>query len=286
MFTYCPYSDQDLRHDRTTSEHIIPLSLGGANGFEVRVDADLNAKLGSELDGQLANEFFIAMRRTAFDARGHSGKEPWATIRDARYGPDDRPAQVHFHRRHGIRLWDALDREENFGGGEIHISTTMDIDLPVRFAAKVGLAAGYFTYGKTFRDCVDHHQLRQVMTTDPAKLQSDNGTFQAIAKSIHARVDSYLFETPSMSDWKLLVLRKFCELANCSTVVLVPGPDSFQVTVGILGQFMATINVPADTARFPNEGDFRWGHVLLSKNKSLSRTSWFRAFSDAVGHAL
>ena len=285
MFTYCPYSDQDVRHDRTTTEHIIPLSLVGANGFEIRVDADLNAKLGSQLDGQFANEFLIALRRTEFDARGHSGKEPWAKTKDARYGPDDRPAQVQIHRRHGIRIWDALDREEKPGGGTIRFSTKLNIDLHVRFAAKVGLAAGYYAYGRTFRDCVDHHQLRQLMTTDPARLQSNDETFRANAKSINARVDSYLFDTPSMSDWRLLALRKFCEHANGSTVVLVPGPDSFQVTVGILGQFIATIKVPADTERLPNDGDFHWGHAILCKDRKLSRKSWFKALSDSVGHA-
>ncbi|MDD9991209.1 MAG: hypothetical protein OXP75_05385 [Rhodospirillales bacterium] len=286
MSTYCPYTDREVSHDTTTSEHIIPLSLGGVNGFEIRVNANFNSKLGSELDGQLANDFFIAMRRTKYDSRGHSGKEPWATIKNARYGPDDRPAHVHIHRKHGIRIWDALDQEEKSGGGKIRFSTTLNVGLPVRFAAKVGLAAGYYAYGNKFRDCVDHHQLRQIMTIDPAKLQSDNDTIQAIAKKFKARVDSYLHETPSPSDWKLLALRNFCASVDGSTVVLVPGPNSFQVTVGILGQFIATINVPANTERFPNEGDYHWGHVMVSKDKTLSRASWFRTLSDTVDHVL
>ena len=148
--TYCPYTDQDLHYEKTSSEHIIPLALGGSNGFELRVDASFNTKLGSELDGQLANEFLIAMRRTKYDARGHSNKEPWATGKNATYGVDDRPAQVRIHRKHGIRLWDALDREEKSGKGTIRINATLNIDLPIRFAAKVGLAAGYYAYGKVF----------------------------------------------------------------------------------------------------------------------------------------
>lgn len=284
MLTYCPYTDRDLRHDRTTSEHIIPLSLGGTNGFEIHADKDFNSRLGSELDGQLANEFLIAIRRTKYDARGHSRREPWATVKNASYGPDDRPAQVRFHRKHGIRLWDALDREEKPGKGEIRISTRLNIDLPVRFAAKVGLAAGYYAYGDDFRDCVDHHQLRQVMTIDPANLPSHEAAFQAIATRVKARVDSYLLEPPSGDDWKQLVLRRFCASVDGSTVVLVPGPNSFQITVGILGQFIATIMVPANTERFSNEADYHWGHVMLVKNKILSRASWFRTLSDAVGH--
>ena len=112
MIIYCPYTDRDLHCEKSTSEHIIPLALGGANGFQLPVDATFNAKLGSELDGKLANEFLIAIGRTKYDARGHSGKEPWATIKNANYGVDNRPAQVRIHRKHGIQLWDALDREE------------------------------------------------------------------------------------------------------------------------------------------------------------------------------
>ena len=75
----CPYTDQELPKSKTNSEHIIPLALGGVNGFNVHVDRDFNSQLGSELDGSLANEFLWALRRTEYDARGHSGREPVAT---------------------------------------------------------------------------------------------------------------------------------------------------------------------------------------------------------------
>ena len=283
MLTYCPYTNRDIVHERTTTEHIIPLALGGTNGFEILVDAEFNSKLGSELDGRLSNEFLIAMRRTKYDARGHSRKEPWVTIKNASYGDDNRPAQVRVHRKHGIRLWDARDRQEKFGKGTIRINTTLNIDLPVRFAAKVGLAAGYYAYGKIFRDLVDHHHLRQVMMIDPAKLESDDDKYLATAKSVKARVDSYLHDMPSDNNWELLVLRQFCTNAEGSVVVLLPGANFFQITVGILGQFIATINVPANTNSFPNEADYHWGHVMLVKEGTLSRTSWFQCMKDVAG---
>lgn len=115
MLAYCPYTNRGIDRERTTAEHIIPLALGGTNGFEIPVDAEFNSKLGSELDGQLSNEFLIAMRRTKYNARGHSGNEPWATIKKPSYGADDRPAQVRIHRKHGIRLWDVQDRQEKSG---------------------------------------------------------------------------------------------------------------------------------------------------------------------------
>ena len=271
---YCPYTDRDIPKENSSPEHIIPLALGGANGLEVRVDAASNSALGSALDGKLANEFFMAIRRTEYDARGHRGKEPWAISKNASYGDDARPAQIHLHRRHGLKVWDVRDWEEKKGAGEIRFNTTLNIDLPVRFTAKVGLAAGYFAYRDFFREHVDHQQLRQIMLIDPATLERSESMDQIAADDVTARVDHYLYEPPSESDWKLLALRRFCSYVKGSVVVLVPGPNSFQVTVGILGQFLATIGVPANTKSFPNEGDYYWGHEISVVKGKVVRRSW------------
>ena len=122
------------------------------------------------------------------------------------------------------------------------------------------------------------------MMIDPAKLDSEDAAIQAVAKNVTARVDSYLYETATESDWKLLVLRQICSNVEGSVVVLLPGPNFFQVTVGILGQFIGTINVPANTDRFPNEADYHWGHVILMTNKTLSRRSWFKCMNEFVGN--
>jgi hypothetical protein len=68
---YCPYTDAELEPEQTNSEHIIPLALGGVNGFEIPVDAAFNCRLGSTLDGALANEFVFGMRGAT--ARNHHG---------------------------------------------------------------------------------------------------------------------------------------------------------------------------------------------------------------------
>ena len=75
---YCPYVDQDIPAAQANREHIIPLSLGGTNSLEVPVDSAFNSKMGSVLDGAIAKEFLFALRRTEYDARGHSGKKPIA----------------------------------------------------------------------------------------------------------------------------------------------------------------------------------------------------------------
>ena len=280
---YCPYTDQDLPERETSFEHIIPLALGGANGLELRVDARFNASSGSELDGQLANEFFFALRRTEYDARGHSGKEPWATIRHATFGEDDRPAQVHFHRKRGLRVWDARDQEERTGVGTVRISTTLNLDLPLRFAAKVGLAAGYFAYRDLFRTHVDHHQLRKLMLIDPAKQRSPGQEPHDANDVVRARVDSYLDDPPTKSEWKRIVLRNFCSTLDGSVVALIPGPKSFHITVGILGQYLGSVSVPADTRSFPNEGHLHWGHAISVVQNTVERRSWYSCMQQWAG---
>ena len=249
---YCPYTDRDLPEHDTNSEHIIPLALGGINGFELPVGASFNSEVGSGLDGALANEFLWALHRTKFDARGHSGKEPTATIKHATYGQDERLAQVHFHHKKGLRVWDVRDRELKEHVGSIHISTAFNVDLPIRFTAKVALAAGYYVYGDLFREFVDHRQLRDVMNTDLAELDLNKSPSELGMDHLTLRVDKWMMEAPTDLDSNLLWLRLFCSSVEGSVVVLMPGKDCFGVGVGLLGQYLGMVNVPADTERFPN----------------------------------
>ncbi len=269
---YCPYSDRELPEHKTNREHIIPLALGGVDGFAISVDAVVNSHLGTTLDGPLANELLFALRRTKYNARGHSGKEPLATIKNASHGSDNRPAQVSFHSKKGLNIRDARDRKEvTKSVGAFRISTSLNIDLPLRFTAKVALAAGYYVYGNLFRDHVDHHRLRHAMNTDPAKLDLRN--LAALGpEHFTLGVDSYLHEPPTDED--VTILRAFCSTVRGSVVVLMPGPDCFGTGVGILGQYLGMIIVPAKTTAFPNDGDYAWGHVVASVDGMLRRCSW------------
>ncbi len=188
---YCPYTDREIPVEKSNSEHIIPLSLGGVSGFEIPVDRGFNSRVGSELDGRLSNEFLWALVRTRHDSRGHSGKKPFAIIKTAQYGKDDRLAQVYFHQREGLRVWDVRNRKYMRGKGRIQISTTLNIDMP--------------------------------------------------------------------------------------------GRDCFGVGVGLLGHYLAMVNVPARTDSFPNEGDFAWGHVVKIVDKKLKRCSWVEGLRRWTG---
>ena len=281
---YCPYTDKDISEAQSSREHIIPLSLGGVDGFEIPVDHTFNSEVGSKLDGALANEFLFALKRTKFDARGHSGKKLVARIKSATYGEDSRPAQIDFHSKERLRVWDSRDREVKERVPKFNISLSIDIDLPIRFAAKVALAAGLYAYGDSFREHVDHQQFRDVMNTDLSKLDLVKAPADLGLGHLTLQVDSYLREMSyEPENDGLNSIRAFCSSLKGSVVVLAPGPDSFGVSVGVLGQYVATVIAPAKTHTFPNDGDYAWGHVLAITGKKLRRYSLVDGLSQWAG---
>ena len=281
---YCPYTDRDIPEGQSSPEHIIPLSLGGINGLEISVDSAVNSQVGSKLDGALGNEFLFALKRTKFDTRGHSGKKPVALIRKATYGENNRPAQVCFHSNERLKVWDSRDGQFKERVPRFGISVSIDIDLPVRFAAKVALAAGYYVYGDLFRQHVDHRQFRDVMNTDMHKLDFTKTPADLGLGHLTLQVDSYLREIPDEPEYDgLNSIRAFCSSVEGSVVVLAPGYGCFSVGVGILGQYVATVIAPAETDTFPNDGNYAWGHVLAVTGKTLKWCSWVDALSQWVG---
>ncbi len=82
--TYCIYTDKVVSINKTNLEHIIPLGLGGCNGFCIRVDKTKNSALGSHIDGKLSNDFLISLLRRHKDFRGHSGKAPETRLRKSK----------------------------------------------------------------------------------------------------------------------------------------------------------------------------------------------------------
>ena len=281
---YCPYTDRDIPEAQSSPEHIIPLSLGGINGLTIPVASAFNSQVGSKLDGALANEFLFALKRTKFDTHGHSGKKPVALIRKATYGEDSRPAQVRFHSKEGLKVWDSRDGEFKERVPRFEISVSIDIDVPVRFAAKVALAAGYYVYGDLFRQHVDHRQFRDVMNTDLRKLDFTKAPADLGLGHLTLQVDSYLREVPFEPEYDVLnSIRAFCSSVEGSVVVLTPGYGCFGVGVGILGQYVATVIAPAETDAFPNDGNYAWGHVLAVTGKTLKRRSWVDGLSQWVG---
>jgi hypothetical protein len=266
---YCPYSDEVLADDDGSSEHILPLALGGMNGIELPVSRVFNSALGSQLDGAMANDFLTIMKRNQHDVRGHSGKRPVFVAKKAFDAESKAPLQLHLDRRDGLKAWNPITKD--FMSKEtpktIAFNFTLDLDLELRFVAKVALASGYFVYGERFRSKVKHAHLRSMMNTKP----QDMG--DSIFK-IEAHVDTRWTKTENI---RLMALRKICQAVAPSSIIgLVPSKAGLAIFVGILGEYIGMISTPADTAGFPNEGEFDWGHVITFDRSAGPRRASFR----------
>jgi hypothetical protein len=267
---YCPYTDRDLELADTNLEHIIPLSLGGVGAFQIPVCKTANSTVGSLIDGAMSTDFLTMTKRDRYNVRGHSNTEP---VFVAKYcsDPAGTPLRVALGQRSGLEVWSPRDRGyiRDERAKTINVTFSVDADIALRFVAKVALSAGYFAYGELFRRHVKHREFRMIMNHRPPDIDE--------IRSMEALVDDRFSGTQSD---QLQRFRAMCKAAEPNSLVgLVPGHDRFTVFVGILGDYVGLINVPATTAGFPNEGAFRWGHVLVpQKGSGLSRFS----FEDAL----
>ncbi len=71
---FCPYLGDDVDEAQSSLEHVVPESLGGTSGLAIRVDRASNIKLGTAVDGPVAQLF--AGHRVKYNLKGHSGNEP------------------------------------------------------------------------------------------------------------------------------------------------------------------------------------------------------------------
>ncbi len=266
---YCPYSDQDIPEEESSSEHILPLSLGGIDTFEIPVSKKENSAVGSKLDGLLAEDYLIKKSRNKYDVRGHSNKKPYVEFKSAKCAITQKPLNVKFDAVNGVKVWSHRDNKELTGENTLKLSLQVDIDLDLMFVAKVALSAGYFAYGDLFRNYVEHHEFRTIMNNRPNEL-APNKT------PLFARVDSRFSTT---NEGPLEEFRLLCQRVDqpSSIVGLVPGKSNFAVFVGILGNYIGAINVPADTSLFPNCGNYELGHVICTQGRNLVRVSFKRA---------
>lgn len=276
---YCIYLDKEVDHKNMNREHIIPLSLGGANGFEIHVDSQANATMGSDVDAAIANDFFMSFPRSEYDARGHSNKEPFPLAKKSKLVSSDKPVQVAF-KKEQIEVYSPIDRrnlDENEVVGETFQSKfKLDLYSRMRFTAKVALSAGYFIYGDLFRNSVKHNEIRMLMSFD---------------RSTADRKDFEDFETKGWF-WPFPVEAKdkkdhqlFQFLAShlrSSFVLAIPGPSNLGLIVGILGQVVGIINCPAKIDDFPVGNDHDLGHLVSTKGGKMSRMSYRELVRNAA----
>lgn len=265
-----------------TAEHIIPLSLGGSDQFCIPVERDFNTKVGSKIDGALANDFLTLMRRREFDARGHSNKTPEVVLKRSQLGDEKRPVQVTLRGKEDMLVWDAMTKRylspHEIAENQISSQFKLDRHDRTRFLAKVALSAGYFIYGELFRTHVRHHELRALMHFNSASKREDFKNF-----GLRAYDEFSSARKADVGQNELLGF--FCQFLNGSCVIAGLGPSNVVISVGILGKWIGSLNVPAVTDSFPIEGEHDLGHVVALQNGKMVRLSYRQLAKQAYDAA-
>lgn len=279
---YCPYTDKDIPENQANSEHIIPLALGGLNGFEIMVDAEYQSKLGSDIDGKLANDFLVQFKRRDAYSRGHSGKECVPISKKATLGDSKRPVRAEFAKG-GLQFWDPREKRyltgSEFGGQVLTATVKINTEVRLRFVAKTALSSGYFLFDEIFRNHVAHKGLRLLMNCGPSSPPKN-------AKSLSIRLYDQFSPLPEKDREKAGFFQLLHAVAGGSSVHFGYGPANLVISVGILGQFIGMVNVAADIDQFPNDADYHLGHVVFLQNGQIQRGSLYSAVELLRSHAI
>jgi hypothetical protein len=282
---YCIYTDTEITKKTSSEEHIIPLSLGGSNAFTIIVDKEFNSKVGSEIDGKLSNDFIINMARSKRGIRGHSNKMVEMIWKQSNLNGDStQPIQVTFppNLNENVKIWNPKTRKyfppEQTSGAKIQSKFILDRLIRVKFASKVALGAGYFVYGDLFRQHIEHSLLREVLAKDFFSVNKEHLLGMNLGVS-----DPF---TPIQEKDKGLtgMFRAMCEMLDTCVLFLLC-TENIIITVGILGEWIATLNVPGKTEYFPNSGDYDLGHTLSINNQNVTRRS-FREMAELLSKTL
>lgn len=264
---YCPYIDRDIPLKESTPEHIFPLALGGMNGFTIPVSKDFNSRVGSAIDGALANDFLVMSKRDKHGAKGHSKKHPESVFPNASNADTGEPLHVTLGQVRGLRLWDPKQKRDVTGQGQtVKIGFKVDLDITHRFVAKVALSAGYLVYGDHFRKHVKHEDFRKIMNQRPTEMGD-------VLKTIEAQYDDRFLEPQSINQNILRMM--VTGFGPHSAIALIPNSRSLSVVVSVLGDYIGMLSVPADTKTFPNTGELRQGQFfVLKKPIAIRDSSW------------
>lgn len=273
---YCPYTNTEIYTNSSSIEHIIPLSLGGSNGFTIPVSKEYNCKAGSEIDGDMANDFLILLRRSDFDARGHSNKKPKVIAKKSIMGKDNRPVQLEFSDNKELIVYDPIKKrilsKQETSGERFNSQFTISRFTRIKFAAKVALSGGYLTFGEWFRKNVSHNELRELMKINSKSQEND---FSEFGIQVYDE-----FTQPNKIDSEQYELDKIlCTTVRGSCIYFIPGPKNLGVIVGVLGQHVATLNIPANTDEFPFTKLNDLGHAILIESNQTKRIS-YRQFAE------
>lgn len=266
---YCIYRNKQV--DDLSPEHIIPLSLGGCDGFCIDVDRMRNSQLGSAVDGKMANSYLMLDIRQKKGYSGHSGKPAKALIKRASFGDNGEPMQVHVDSlfaadaEGNINLLSTYSPKEKrelthdeTAGQHLRMSFTIDMTLEMAFAAKVLLAAGYFIFGDDFVRYTNHHALRNHIDwytkgadvdteENPDKSHDESGSCHRMILVLDAQNIPHPIPKELIGIYQSLA--SMCQIIGESCVLFHIRATQLIGTVGIGGLYIGTIAIKADVAK-------------------------------------
>jgi hypothetical protein len=240
---YCIYTDKEVAETDGNYDHIIPLALGGDNGFRVWSDKKFNFEMGSKIDGALANDSLIMFARRDADARGHSGTEPIPVWK--RTTLEGRPVQISWGDE--VKVWDAKSRTyvdpNDFLSKPMESRWIYNPFARSKFTAKVALGGGHFLFGEPFRQGIDCNELRKLLAAD------DLTKFPTTLIA---------HDTVLKGKWltDIRPFRLMCELKKRTTFIALPYADGVAFYLGILGMYVGAIFCRGDSSKLvPPEGE-------------------------------
>jgi len=264
---YCIYSGKEIDVANTNVEHIIPMSLGGCDQFTIQVEKGINSDLGSKIDGKMTQDFLVALCRIHSGDKGHSNKP---TIYNVPTRTESGEPVISTFSKEALLVFNPKERKYIQPSGTLTMRTKLDMDLRIKFAAKVTLATGYFLFGKTFEEYTNCEDLRLIMKSESLRdlFMKYPDRFQGI------RVYDSLHQINDSDQVMMEIYKMYCKYSKRSNVLWTYSPESIIVHVAILGEFVGAINCKANVDMIPTIGADWLGHIMICDGNRLVRKSW------------
>ena len=266
---YCIYADHDVAEEDGNYDHIFPLALGGRNQFKIWSDKQLNSRIGTEVDGAVVSDPLIELALRNSGVKGHRNRSRIPRWKKSTLNGE--PIQVSLGKEE-ILVWDPKQERElskdEISGQSIASTLTIGRHTCLRFVAKVALAGGYFLYSDKFRAAVNCDHLRSLVFLNIDQAKTDN-TFENCQIKFCNR-----FHPDSRDASAAGMYRTLCEYIHRSLFISIPHHSSISFHVGVVGEYIGSMIVPANTDRLPIDGEHDLGHCIVLGPGNIERTSY------------
>lgn len=157
-----------------------------------------------------------------------------------------------------------------FLAAKVELKFAVNIDTAMKFLAKIALSAGYFVYVELFRNNIKHSDFRAIMNFRPSRPGGHEG--------VEARIDDRFNESPSE---EVQIFRGLCKASEPYSIVgFAHSNDRFGIFVGVLGDYLGTIHVPAVMEGFPTDGEHQMGHLIQLQRPGIVGVSMKHALES------